>query len=180
MMACVILIFLQNLSIQGLAVDTSTPSNVSIFKSIAISLSTNLTNGIVFPDVHFLPSYNVSAAHNNDSSLNGTGYYISVSPDGNSQVSLCLRASGGMNTTAGDVIGIGNETYATYANLTNSTIPSIDSKLAMNTTYYNYENAISPGNVDYMRFWLDVPAGQASGSYSNLVYFKAVSTGTSC
>ena len=174
------LILFQNFSIQGLAVDTSTQSNVSIFKSIAISFSTNLSNGIIFPDVHFLPSYNTSASHNFDSNLNGTGYYISISPDSNTQVSLCLKASGGMNTTGGDVIGLGNETYATYPDITNSSLPSINSKLPMNTTYYNYQSTISPGSTDYMRFWLDVPAGQASGSYSNLVYFKAVSIGNLC
>src|SRR3989338_3120584 len=48
------------------------------------------------------------------------------------------------------------------------------SQKEINTSYVKGESNIFPGNSNYYRFWLDIPAAQAAGTYNNTVTFKAV------
>jgi hypothetical protein len=178
--ASVLLIFFQHINMQGKAIDNFVPSNVSILKTIAISFSSNLASGIIFGDVHVLPSYNISAVHNYDNQNNGSSYYIYVSPDSNSQIDLCIKADRGLTNAGGDVIGIGNESYASSTNSSDVTIPSLNNETSLTLNYSQYDVGVFPGEQNFLRFWLDVPAAQASGTYNNSVYMKAVVSGLSC
>jgi hypothetical protein len=177
---CGVLILIQSGTMQGKVVENFVPSNVSILKSIAISFSTDLAGGIVFNNVHVLPSYNVSAIHNYDNQNNGSNYYVYVSPDSNSQIDLCVKADRGLTNSGGDVIGIGNETYSSSVNFSNMTIPQLSNETSITLNYTGYESGVSPGEQNFLRFWLDVPPAQASGTYNNSVYLKAVVSGTNC
>ncbi len=167
-----------NLSGNAVVLDVS--SNVSIMKSLAISFSVDLANGINFGDVNFLPAVNVNASGNYNGTANSTLYFIEVSSDGNTPVDVCMRSGGNMVSSGGDVLGYDNESYASFVGINNETIPSISSERVMNLTSSLVEGSVPLGERVFMRFWLDVPAGQASGSYNNSVYFNGISEGVGC
>lgn len=172
------LIVFQEGTINGRATQISFSSNVTISQSLAIAFSSDLNGGIIFDDVHILPATNVNAGHNYDGVNNGTKYYVLVSPDGNTDVDLCIKADGDLLSEASDVLGLGNETYSSALS-TNLTSPSLtETPLTLN--YVKVGSTIPIGNSSYIRFWLDVPAGQAAGTYNNSVYFKGNSVGLGC
>lgn len=154
------------------------PSNVTIQKSLAISFSSGLGEGIIFDEVNLLPAENVNAYYNYRGINNGTNYYVLVSPDGNTDVDLCIKANGNLLSESADVIGLGNETYSS-SQISNLTHPELN-EIQLTLTYVKVGETISPGNASYMRFWLDVPAAQAAGTYSNKIYFKGNSVGLGC
>jgi hypothetical protein len=41
-------------------------------------------------------------------------------------------------------------------------------------------NNIAPNGKGYYRYWLSIPVGQAAGTYSNTLEYKAVYTGSGC
>ncbi|OYT36702.1 hypothetical protein B6U91_00500 [Candidatus Pacearchaeota archaeon ex4484_71] len=155
-------------------------SNVSLLNFYSISFSENLSSGINFGEILNLPAVNVNATANYISSNNGTGYYIAVSGDGNVNVDFCIKASGDLESVAGDVLGLGNESYSN-STYTNETLPP-PIGLSLTTSFVKSgENIPSDGTgVNYYRFWLDVPSGQPAGAYNNTVTFKAVPTTSSC
>jgi hypothetical protein len=171
----------------GYVTESSTVSNVTITTYFAIGLSLNLTQGIQFGEVATLPATNVNASHNNDS-INttgdtagynyGAGYWINVSTDSNSVLDFCIKADA-LNTSTGDEIGLGNETYSNHT-VTNSTFPLIGSETGLATGYVKSGDNIGIGSSNYYRFWLDVPAGTATGVYNNTVSFKGVTSTASC
>jgi hypothetical protein len=166
--------------ISGFATSVDTPSNVSIERSFAIEFSSGLSEGINFGNILFLPADDVNATHNYDGASSGSTFFVNVSLDGNTAIDFCIRATGDLETLGGDSIGVENETYTYYNATTNSTHPVSSPKISLNTTYMPSGTEIPLGGVNYWRFWLDVPAGQATGNYNNTVEFKAVQTGNGC
>jgi hypothetical protein len=56
----------------------------------------------------------------------------------------------------------------------------LDLETSLTTSYVKSGEDVSVGENNYYRFWLDVPGGQPTGDYTNLVYFKGIQTGSSC
>jgi hypothetical protein len=157
---------------------TETPSNVSISKSFSIEFSPELSEGILFGEINFLPAENVNASHNYDGEDNASTLYINVSEDGNTPVDFCIRGLSNLINAGGDEIGLANETYS-YSNSSNFTHPTFN-EIPLAPIYFKSGENIPLGGTNYWRFWLDVPAGQPSGTYNNTVYFKAVQAGENC
>jgi hypothetical protein len=176
---CVLLIVVENFEgIHARVTSTEVSSNVSISKSFSIEFSPELDEGILFGEINFLPAININASHNYDGSENSSTLYINVSEDGNTAVDFCLRALSPLVNAGGDQIGLGNETYSHYSS-SNLTHPTTN-EIPLSPIYFKTGENIPLGGANYWRFWLDVPAGQPSGTYNNTVYFKAVQTGENC
>ena len=174
------LTILSGITVQGHVTQGNIPSNVSIMKSLAISFSSSLANGIYFGKVNFLPANNVSAVENYNGSFNSTNYYVLVSSDGNVPVDLCLKANSGMISSNGDIIGVKNESYSTKVGSSNLTVPSLTNETSFTLNYTKSGGTIPTGNYSFLRFWLDIPAAQAAGEYNNSIFFKGVEAGYSC
>jgi hypothetical protein len=163
----------------GGIVSIDTLSNVSVSKYLAINFGGNLSEGIQFGNVVFLPATNVNATHNYDGAFNGTTYTIDVSNDSNSDVDFCIKANAGLTSSAMDVIGLSNETYSAYL-MTNLTHPLLSNETPLTTSYIKAQSDIGIGNSSYWRFWLDIPSSQPAGDYNNTVSFQAVNVGNLC
>ena len=178
---CLVLLVLQSSGvISGNAIEFPISSNVSINKYLAISFSTNLSEGILFGNVSFLPAVNLNASHNYDGVSNATTLFINVSEDGNTAVDFCIKANANLTSVSSDEIILANETYAN-STITNIGTPGADTNsTSLTTSYIKSGNAVSIGGANYYRFWLDIPASQPSGDYNNSVSFKGVQTGVGC
>lgn len=192
LIASLTMLVVQNLpSITGHAIEGSTYSNVSITTYLAIQMSNNLSAGIDFGSVSALPVTDQNATKNWCSPTNGscnvsspnfnaTLYYLNVSTDSNTAVDFCVGAPNPL-TAGTDTIALGNETYAyTNISITNLTLPPQQDQIALSASYARSSVNISKGNSTYYRFYLDIPASQPAGSYSNLVYFRGVQTTQAC
>ena len=178
--ASLLMIFFQNSGfVTGHVSQGSTFSNVSIQKYLAISFSTQLANGIYFGSVASLPATNINGTQNYAGPSNATQYYLSVSNDSNTQVDFCVKVNAGLTDPAADVIGLGNETYSTNVTSSNMTIPALV-ETPMTLNYTKAAEKVAVGQDSYWRFWLDIPAGQASGDYNNSVYFRGVQATLAC
>jgi len=166
-------------TLTGYASEGITPSNVTIVQSLAISFSTQLGEGIIFDEVRFLPAANVNATHNYDGIGNASGYFILVSPDGNTPVDVCLKADGPLTSVGGDTIPLVGETYS-HSKISNITMPSVTSEVSLTTNYTLSSDNVPLGGTGYLRFFLDVPTAQAPGDYSNNIFFKGTPTGAGC
>lgn len=174
------MLFFENASaITGQATEGLTSSEVTIQTYLAMQMSSNLTAGIIFGNVAVLPMNNVNATENYNGTSSSTLYFINVSSDSNTAVDFCLKANGGMFNPGLDEIGLGNETFSTNTTTSNASLPSL-TETAMTTSFVKNANNIPVGGVNYYRFWLDIPAGQATGTYNNSVSFKGVTSGNSC
>ena len=177
---CLALVVVQNFNfITGFTVEYSATSDVSVLKSLSISFSDNLSEGILFGDIAILPVEDVNASHNYDGVDNSTSLYINISQDGNTPVDLCVKASGNLVSLAADEIGLGNETYSNSTS-SNSTDPLLSQDFSLTTSYIKSGGEIPTGGINYYRFWLDIQASQPSGEYNNTISFKAIQTGSSC
>jgi len=165
--------------VTGHATSGSTVSNVTISTYLSISMSQNLQQGILFGNVDTLPATNVNATHNYDGAASTSTMNITVSPDSNVNVDFCTMANAALQTSGGDIIGLGNESYAN-STTTNNTIPLVTNEVSLTTGYIKSGFNVSRGGNNYYRFWLDVPATQATGTYNNTVSFEGVSSGGSC
>jgi hypothetical protein len=166
-------------NIHAMLIEEGAPSNVSVEKYIAISFSENLKEGILFGEVNVLPATNVNSSHNYDGVGNSTTFYINVSQDSNSAVDFCIRANANLTTSSLDIIGIGNQTYSNSTS-SDSSSPALSQEVSLTGSYVKSSDTIPIGGVNYYRFWLDVPAGQSSGSYNNTISFKGLQSGLSC
>jgi hypothetical protein len=173
-------------SITGALTSATTTSSAVIQKYFSINISANLSDGIDFGSIESLPAVNHNASLNwNDTNYptendgNETLYYMTVETDSNTPVDLCIRATE-LNTSGGLEIGIGNYTFAD--NQTNNiTWPGAVDQYTMSTTAYVAADTNVPvGDSSYFRFWLDVPATTASGTYNNTVTFLGRPTGVAC
>lgn len=177
---CLVLFFVQNVSsITGHATEDSTYSEVTIQSYLAINFCDNLSTGILFGDVISLPATNINGSHNYDGTSSASTYCILVSEDSNTAVDFCLKADDDLISPGADRIGLSNETYA---NSTTSDLatPALANEVPLTTSYVKSSSSISVGGTNYYRFWLDIPGGQATGTYNNTVSFKGVNTGNAC
>ncbi len=178
-----IMLFSQGIKTTGYATQASTTSNVTITTYFSIAMSENLSDGIQFGNVSSLPATNVNATHNYDgvetvSPSPGTSMWMNVSSDSNTNVDFCINADA-LNTSGGDEIGLGNETFSNSTD-TNSTLPALGDEASITLSYADAGYNITIGGNNYYRFWLDVPAGTPAGTYNNTVSFKGITTGGSC
>jgi hypothetical protein len=177
----------QGIKTTGYVTEIGTTSNVTITTYFSISMSGNLSQGIQFGNVSALPATNVNGTVNYNGTNTtvdtegynkGTAYWLNVSSDSNTAIDFCIIADA-LNTSTGDEIGLGNETYFNSTS-TNSTNPARASEVSITTSYVKSGTNIAIGTPDYYRFWLDVPAGTPAGTYNNTVSFKGVTTGGAC
>ena len=170
----------QSFGITGHATETTTISNVTIAKYLSITMCTNLSDGIIFGNITELPATNINSTHNYDGASTGSTMCINISDDGNTAIDLCTKANDDLTSVGADTILLANETYAN-STVTNAGTPGAATNATLLTTsYVKSGNAIGVGNLNYYRFWLDIPAAQPSGDYNNTVYFKGVTTTLSC
>jgi hypothetical protein len=170
----------ESLSITGFATTGTTISNVSITKYLSITMSTNLSDGILFGTVSALPATNLNASHNYDSSSSASTMFINVSVDSNTAVNFCVKADANLTDSAGgNTIGLGNESY-NNATTTSASLPSVASEISLTSDYVQAGKNVSQGNVTYYRFWLDIPAATPSGNYNNTISFKGVEVTSAC
>jgi len=178
------MILIQNLpstdvSLTGFATTGTAVSNVTISKYLSISMSSNLSGGILFGSIDTLPAVNLNASGNNNSG-GSSSFLINVSSDSNTAVDFCLKANADLyDSTGGNTLAIGNESYAN-ATTTSASIPVLSQEVSFTTSYVKAGEGIGIGNGSYYRFWLDIPSGTASGTYNNTISFEGVETGTSC
>ena len=108
-----------------------------------------------------------------------TEYDIEVSSDSNVYVDFCTKAGHPLE----DPNFPDNEipldpNYAWDDDETNSEFVPALPGTAMTTSYVKGVTNIAPGGLNYYRFWLDVDAGQPTGTYNNTIWFEGVQTGT--
>jgi len=174
-----ILLVFQNVNaFTSSATQDMTFSNVSVSKYFSIAFSSALSEGISFGTVSFLPSISINATQNYNNTDNGTFYFVNVSTDSNTIVDLCTKTSGSMENSGGDVILLANETYSN-STINSASLPST-LETSLTTSYFKSGQNISIGGSNYYRFWLDIPAGQPSGTYNNTISFKGVEWGFDC
>lgn len=178
-----IMILGNNFRTTGYATETTTTSNVTISVYFAVEMSANLSNGIEFGNITTLPATNQNSTDNYNgvnTTPNGTGTstWMNVSTDSNTAVDFCIKADAAL-TSGANTIGVGNETYHNDT-VTNTTRPNINNEVALTTSYVKAGPNTGVGNRTFYRFWLDVPAGTASGTYNNTLSFKGVGTGGTC
>ncbi len=160
--------------------EQTTPSNVTVNKYVAIGLSDNLSYGIQFGAVD-MNTNNNNATANYDGGNNNSTYYINVSSDGNVNIDICIRDNWALNTSANDVIENGNYTWADNRTANSTFMNATDGSYAISTTYQKTnETILTPGTMDYFRFWLDIAAAQPAGTYNNTMYFKGVEASVAC
>jgi hypothetical protein len=168
--------------------ESTVSSNVTIGTHLAVTLSTNLSNGITFNSVSSLPATYVNASDNYNGVPLGAGaenytssMYINVSTDSNTAVDFCVKANAALHDAVGDVnMTLSDESYSNFST-SNFTVPGPESQAQpMTTGYVNASSSTGAGNVTYYRFWLDIPAGTPSGDYNNTINFKAGITGSAC
>ncbi len=157
--------------------EQTTISNVTVNKYVAIGLSTNLTEGILFGTLDPGTSDN-NATHNYDGPGGETTYWVAISSDSNVNVDICIKDNAPLTRSGGSET-IPNSNY-TWNCSTSATAPALPGT-AISTSYAKTDcTGIGGGNNAYFRFWLDIPAGQVPGDYNNTVYFKGVEAGQSC
>ncbi|MBT6995104.1 hypothetical protein HN865_00550 [Candidatus Woesearchaeota archaeon] len=163
--------------ITGRAVEASAPSSVTISAYLALSLSTDLSNGIDFGTIENLPVTAQDGTANFDVG-DQTGYDIAISSDSNVNVDFCLKTDGPLTNPALDTIPLANYVWddSTLNDINNPALPGS----ALTTNYVLGSTTVAPGSQNNYRFWLDVDAGQQKGTYSNIIWFEGVETTTGC
>ncbi|MBU0530698.1 MAG: hypothetical protein KKC05_03415 [Nanoarchaeota archaeon] len=184
--AIVMISLIVNLSYAAETSEQTTPSNATVSKNVAIALSTNLSTGIQFGSVN-PASGNNNATGNNDGGEGEAGdggpanssYFIAISTDSNINVDICIRDDWELNTSDDVVIRNGN--YSWTDNSTSNSTEDNTTEFYMLTKYVktNVTN-MAGGARTFFKFWLDVPAAQAAGTYNNTVYFKGVENAVAC
>jgi hypothetical protein len=166
--------------ITGYATSASTVSNVTIAKYLSISVSQNLSSGILFGTVNSLPAIDQNASHNYDGASYGTSMYVNLSSDSNTKVDFCVGANSDLTDSINaNRLGVGNETYSN-ATTTDTITPLLINQYPLNTSYVKAGANVSQGESIYYRFWLDIPSGTSSGTYNNSINFKGVEVATAC
>jgi len=171
----IIMIFTQRPVSTGMVTEDTTISSVTISTYFAITLSSNLSGGIIFGTLDSTGSNNNNATGNYADSPtdNSSQFFVNVSADSNTGVNFSLKADGPMNTSGGDEIGLGNESYAN-ATTTTFAAPALVNEVNFTTAFVDAGYNVSAGSGIYYRFWLDVPAATPVGTYNNTVSFKGM------
>lgn len=153
---------------------TSSPSNVTVSAYVAIGLSNNFTS-IEFGSVSPLDT-DVNGSHNYDGLSTNSSYIVTVSSDSNQASYLCVRDNWALNSSGGDIIG--NTNYAWNASTTGGPSSPILPGTAITTSNVDANGAstVAVGQNLTFRFWLDIPAAQAAGTYNNTVFITGKTT----
>jgi len=176
--------------ISGGATQVDAPSSAQVISYYAVEASTQLGQkpAIIWSNINppiltDLPSDANSAGINFPSGsptwgVPATAYGVKVSTDSNVLgVTFCIKADGPLQSGINS-IPIGNYKWDSNVDPGNPGNPGpgpiLGNAVGMSTTFIQADTSIGPGFVDYFRFWLTVPAGQAAGTYTNQVTFKGV------
>jgi len=158
------------------------PSNISITKQVAISLSANLSAGVLFGSQD--PGQNDINATGNfgGAGLNLTQYNVSIDSTTNTPIDICIKDNAPLTNGSNTIPNAGYRWDSDTVN--NATLPNITDggTFALDTTYDN-TNKVASGvssGVYHLRFQLDVPSGQAAGLYNNTIFFKGTDNTTAC
>ena len=159
----------------------STTSNVTVQVIISAAASPNLINGIEFGSIATLPATDVNATDN----YNGGGappgdstLYIAIDSQTNVNVDLCINATAPLTLGAGGpTIPLAGYTFNTATN-PNPSGPAGSTSLSL--TAQKAGLALTPGQSNYYRYWLDVPGSTVPGDYNNSLSFIAVQAGAPC
>jgi hypothetical protein len=166
---------------QVLTEEETTSSLATVTKQVAISKSSNLTTGVLFGNVD-PNSNNNNATGNFNVTDEQTQFWLTIDSTTNTPIDICTKDDDELST-AGDS-EIPNTGYTWNSSASNTpTDPSISTSMYAITTSYDITNKIADSQtsgVYYLRFTLDIPVGQAAGSYSNTVYFKGADDATGC
>ncbi len=169
-----------NNQVTGYATTGTTVSNVTISKYLSVSMSENLSEGILFGTVNSLPANNQNSTHNHDGASSGSTMFLNVSSDSNTPVDFCIKANDDLtDSEGGNILAIANESYH-FSLTTDVSNPDLSSEVSLTTDYVKAGQDVAVGDSMYYRFWLDIPAATASGTYNNTINFKGVQNGTAC
>jgi hypothetical protein len=127
--------------------------------ALQISFGSNLNPGTF--DINATQNYNVTAPNNI------TFYNVTVDTFSNVAANITVK---GENLVSGaNTIGVTNLTWASNATAANGTNMVPGNSIVLNTSY----NLATPvganrptGSTTHYRFWLDIPNGTVSGSYT--------------
>lgn len=133
------------------------------------SFSSYLSGGINF-SVSSLPAINLSANGNNGAGV--TSYNITITLD-EGTADLWIKANGNLDKAGGGSIALVNEKYS-YSTSDN-TVPS-GTKTSLTTSYNKIVGNLASGTTVYLKFYLNVTSGTASGVYNNTLSFLANQT----
>ena len=173
------MLMILQIRVTGFATTGSTVSNVTISSYLSISMSGNLSQGVLFGTISTLPATNQNSTNNNNSA-GSTSMFINVSSDSNTAVDVCIKSNAHLtDSTNMNTLGIGNESYANSTTLS-ATVPEIAREISLTTAYVKAGTSVAAGGADYYRFYLDVPVAQATGTYNNTINFEGVAAGQSC
>ena len=164
----------------------TTKSNVTITKQVAISISGNLTAGVTFGSANPGAS-DINATYNFNGTTdptwgNQTLYWITIDTTTNTNLDICTKSNA--NLTSGSYF-IPDAGYTWASSITNNYTLPIYPPTTAYTSDFTYDTSnlvaddISSGTY-YMRFALDIPAGQQSGTYNNTLYFRGQENTTTC
>jgi hypothetical protein len=157
----------------GTTDEKTTSSSATVNVWVEVSLSGNLTAGILFGNVN--PNTNNNNATGNVPA-GSTTYNVTAGAANNVNIDLCIKDDVPL-TKGGDTIANSGYTYDWNAVATDPALPGT----AITTSYAKTGHTnIAAGDSSHSRFWLDVPNAQPAGSYSNTVYLKGIETGAAC
>jgi len=161
--------------------NTSTKTTLAyanITKNVAIGLSTNLNNdGVNFGSIDSGSSNN-NAEHNSDGTESNSTYWLTISNTTNTYIDICTKDT--TFSSGAEAIPNVNFTWNSTTVL-GSNAPSLDGYAYQ--TSYDTTNLLADNSNNgtiYLRFWLDVPVGQTSGSYTNIIYWLGQENSSVC
>jgi len=163
------------------------PSNVTVSAQIAISLSTNLSNGIFNLSLETGTDNTSDPGMGGSATLGTTNAGNNVTVVGNAVSRLCIATPDGNLSLPADgttQIPSFNYTYQGTSNVTNlSTLQRPHIAFGPGTGYAEVNGSIdgeSSSQVTCFGFWVDIPGSQAIGEYNNTVSFKVIRDTTTC
>ncbi len=160
-------------SLSGSATEIQVGSSALISSYFAIAASNTLTtDGIKWSNIQSLPVTNLDADGNTP--LGTSQYSISVSPDSNVNVDLCIKANAPLTS------GLNTIPLANYLWDSNTVNPLLTGATAIGTTYTSADAGITPGGNDYYRFWLSIAGSQSAVADNNTSGVEGVETGNAC
>lgn len=156
--------------------EKTTSSSATVNVWVEISLSANLSSGILFGSVN--PNTNDNNASGNFNGSSETQYNVTAGSANNVNIDLCIKDSAAL-TKGGSTIP--NTGYTYNFSATNDASNPLLPGTAITTTYATTQHTnISANTASQARFWIDVPASQGAGAYSNTVYIEGIETGGAC
>ena len=169
-------------SIAATSEEESTVSNATVNYFVAITMSTNMTEGIRFSTIEANSADN--NATDNFNSSDHTMYWIQNDWNSNTDIDVCIKDDAALTSGVNTIPNIG---YTYMSNATNNlTNPGYEENttsagIAITTAYVTspFTN-ITNGTNSYFRFFTDIPDSQPAGYYENNVYFKGIQAGQSC